>query len=77
MSDETFAQVQLVYEDAMTYGWVPSSVAKKNVRVQLPEYGEMLWTVTEVYGLRDKSEVLRDERDYKAYQGSTRGGSID
>ena len=76
MMDE-YAQAELRQGTLVTTGWIPASAAKRGCRVTLLDMPAGWWTVTAVYGLRTEADMKEHERDYKAFQVSTRGGGID
>ena len=76
MMDE-YAQAELRQGTLVTTGWIPASTAKRGYRVTLLDMPGGWWTITVVYGVRAAADIKEHERDYKAFQGSTRGGGID
>jgi hypothetical protein len=60
--------------------WIPSWAAHTRNRVQLKDSDnpQEFWQITAVGELEiDESEVRNKGRNYKEFQGSTRGGGID
>lgn len=75
-----YRQCTLSLGKAVRTGWIPSWAAEPANLVQLKDTDdpEAFWTVLTVGSTeRNESQVRVDERGYKEFQGSTRGGGID
>ena len=76
--DEMYTQCLLQSGQRMTTGWIPTTAARRGHRVTLPDLDETVWTVVEVYTLCiPAATMVQHARDYKDFQGSTKGGGID
>lgn len=74
---EFYKQCRFKKGNYETIGYIPSWAAKVGNRVQLLSLDKQFWQVTEC-GQNVPAEFVKDnERNYKEFQGSTKGGGID
>lgn len=60
-----------------TVAYIPSWCAKVGIKIQLVTLDNDFWRVDEVGEKVTADFVKENERNYKEFQGSTKGGGID
>lgn len=77
MKDEYYRQCRLKRENSETVGYIPERAAKVGNKVELLSLDSLFWTVTEVGTKVDYNFVKENERNYRLFQESLKGGGID
>lgn len=78
MTDERFKQCKFKKGDTYTIAYIPEHAAKVGNRVELLTLDGDFWEVISVSEQSVSKQAVKDnERNYKAFQASTRGGGID
>ncbi len=75
-----YKQCNFCQGDSRTTAWIPAWAAKSGNSVQLKTHDnpESFWWIESVGDMElDESAIRSQERNYKEFQGSTRGGGID
>lgn len=76
MKNEFYCQCRFSLGNRHTHGYIPSWAAKVGNEVELVDLGGF-WRIDEV-GEKVSADFVKDnERNYKEFQGSTKGGGID
>ncbi len=77
MKDDNYAQCELSRGTFKTTGFIPEWAAKIGNMVELPDFDGDFWRVDSVGVVLPKGQLRIQERAFKEFQGSTRGGGID
>lgn len=77
MSDDLMYWCRLKNGDKETIGFIEERGAKIGSLVEMVDIDGEFWEVTHVGYSQPKSEVRQNERRFKNFQGSLRGGGID
>lgn len=77
MKNDTYCQCRFSKGNQFTVAYIPSVAAKVGYEVQLLSLDGEWWRVDEVGEKVSAEFVKENERNYKEFQGSTKGGGID
>lgn len=73
-----YVQCKLKKDNSFTHGYIEERGAKVGAFVELIDFDGEFWEVISVSDIFiDKDMIRKQERNYKFFQGSTRGGGID
>lgn len=77
MTEEMFHWCQLANGDKRTAGYIEARGAKVGAQVELIDLDGALWQVLTVGDAVPKEQVRQNEKRFKAFQDSLKGGGID
>ncbi|MEM0987734.1 MAG: hypothetical protein AAGK00_02560 [Pseudomonadota bacterium] len=77
MTEETFHWCQLANGDKRTAGYIEARGAKVGAQVEMIDLDGELWDVLSVGEAVSKDFVRKNEKRFKGFQESLRGGGID
>ncbi len=74
---ESFTQCVMRNGTSETTGYIPSRAARVGNKIELPDFDGGFWEVISLGHKMHKAAVQSQSRNYKGFQGSTKGGGID
>ena len=76
MTDQIFHWCNLANGDKRTCGYIEARGAKVGAQVELPDLDGEMWEVLTVGDPTPADRVRQNERKFKAFQASLKGGGI-